>query len=128
MLRARRRSLRGRPRAAGEMPLGSGALAGLNWDLDRDDGRRRARLRRGRRELIDAVSNRDFALDYLYAATDLRDPPVADRLRDRALVEPASSASASPPRTSPPAPLMPQKKNPDAAELLRAKSPRVAGC
>ena len=77
---------------------------------------------------IDAVSNRDFALDYMYAATVCATHLSRLGIGDRDLVEPASSASASPPTTSPPgSSLMPQKKNPDAAELLRAKSPRVAG-
>ena len=66
--------------ATAAMPLGSGALAGLNWDLDRDGDRGGARLRATlARNSIDAVSNRDFALDYLYAATALRDPPLAPR-------------------------------------------------
>ena len=55
--------------AAGQtaaLPLGAGALAGVNFDTDRAHGRRRARLRRGSApNSIDAVSNRDFVLDYL---------------------------------------------------------------
>ena len=51
------------------MPLGSGALAGANWDLDRDAAAAELGFERSSPNSIDAVSNRDFALDYLYAAS-----------------------------------------------------------
>ena len=61
---------------------------GVNFDTDRGDGRARARLRRASPpNSIDAVSNRDFVLDYLARGGDLRDAPVAARRRDRAVVE-----------------------------------------
>src|SRR3954454_6098995 len=50
------------------MPLGSGALAGLNWDVDREQTATELGFARPSPNSIDAVSNRDFALDYLHAA------------------------------------------------------------
>ena len=59
---------------------------------------------------------------------DLRDAPLAPRRRDRAVVDARSSASSScPTRGRRGSSIMPQKKNPDAAELLRAKAPRIVG-
>ena len=112
--------------SAGELPLGSGALAGLNWDLDRRGRRPRARLRFGwSPNSIDAVSNRDFVLDYLAAASicamhlsRLGAEIVlwsSDEFSFCEVGEDFSSGSS----------IMPQKKNPDAAELLRAKAPRI---
>ena len=54
--------------ALAEMPLGSGALAGLNWDLDRDATAADLGFAAPSPNSIDAVSNRDAALDYLSAA------------------------------------------------------------
>src|SRR6266511_4802087 len=54
--------------ATTDMPAGSGALAGLNWDLDRDALASDLGFERPYANSIDAVSNRDFALDYLSAA------------------------------------------------------------
>ncbi len=109
------------------MPLGSGALAGLNWDLDRDATAAELGFARPSPNSIDAVSNRDFALDYLSAATTcathlsrLGSEIVIWSSREFGFCEPADDFSSG-------SSLMPQKKNPDAAELLRAKAPRVAG-
>jgi argininosuccinate lyase len=109
------------------MPLGSGALAGLNWDLDRAATADELGFARPSPNSIDAVSNRDFALDYLYAATvcathlsRLGSELVIWSSREFGFCEPADDFASG-------SSLMPQKKNPDAAELLRAKSPRVAG-
>ena len=84
--RARPRPLRLRGRAAGASPLGAGALAGRRSPLPPPATRCANSL--------DAVADRDFALDYLYAAAVLLHPPVADRRGDRALVDDASSASS----------------------------------
>ena len=109
------------------MPLGSGALAGLNWDLDRAANADALGFARPSPNSIDAVSNRDFILDYLYAATVCATH--LSRLGAEIVIWSTSEfgfcevddafASGSS--------LMPQKKNPDAAELLRAKSARVVG-
>ena len=106
------------------MPLGSGALAGLNWDLDRDATAARARLRAPVAEL-----DRRGLQPRLRARLPVRRPPSARRTSPGSAPRScsgraASSASASPPTTfSSGSSIMPQKKNPDAAELLRAKAP-----
>ena len=111
--------------AAGELPLGSGALAGLNWDLDRDAVARDLGFESVTANSVDAVSNRDFVLDYLSAASicamhlsRLGAEVVlwsTDEFSFCEVGEDFSSGSS----------IMPQKKNPDAAELLRAKAPRI---
>ena len=114
-------------RATLAMPLGSGALAGLNWELDRAGTADELGFSRPSANSIDAVSSRDFALDYLYAATvcathlsRLGSEIVIWSSSEFGFCEPADDFASG-------SSLMPQKKNPDAAELLRAKSPRVAG-
>ncbi len=112
--------------ATTDMPAGSGALAGLNWDLDREALAEDLGFDRPYPNSIDAVSNRDFALDYLSAAaicamhlSRLGGEIVLWSSQEFGFVElPDSFASGSS--------IMPQKKNPDAAELLRGKAPRVA--
>jgi argininosuccinate lyase len=112
--------------ATTDMPAGSGALAGLNWDLDRDALAQDLGFERPYPNSLDAVSNRDFALDYLSAAaicamhlSRLGGEIVLWSSQEFGFVElPDSFASGSS--------IMPQKKNPDAAELLRGKAPRVA--
>jgi argininosuccinate lyase len=110
-----------------DLPLGAGALAGTNFDTNRMFVAQELGFGGIAENSLDAVSNRDFVLDYLSAAATCATHlsqlgaeivlwsseefgfcQVADRF--------ASGSS-----------LMPQKKNPDAAELLRAKAPRVAG-
>lgn len=111
---------------AGEMPLGSGALAGVNWELDREATARELGFAAPAPNSIDAVSNRDFVLDYLYAAATcaahlsrLGAEVVIWSSQEFGFCEPADDFSSG-------SSIMPQKKNPDAAELLRAKAPRVA--
>ncbi len=112
--------------ATTELPAGSGALAGLNWDLDRESIAADLGFQRPARNSLDAVSNRDFALDYLSAASicamhlsRLGGEIVLWSSQEFGFCElPDSFASGSS--------IMPQKKNPDAAELLRGKAPRVA--
>ncbi len=113
-------------RAAGAMPLGAGALAGVNWDLDREATAADLGFAGPAPNSIDAVSNRDFALDYMYAATvcathlsRLGSEIVLWASQEFGFCEPADDFASG-------SSIMPQKKNPDAAELLRAKSPRVA--
>ena len=112
--------------ATTDMPAGSGALAGLNWDLDREALAADLGFERPYPNSMDAVSNRDFALDYLSAAaicamhlSRLGGEIVLWSSQEFGFCElPDSFASGSS--------IMPQKKNPDAAELLRGKAPRVA--
>ncbi len=111
--------------SASVMPLGSGALAGVNWPIDR----RIVAAELGFAEItpnsLDGTSNRDFVIDYLSAAATCS--MHLSRLGSELVIwsssefgfveldEGFSSGSS----------IMPQKKNPDSAELLRAKSPRV---
>jgi argininosuccinate lyase len=114
-------------RQASLLPLGAGALAGVNFDTDRDMLAAELGLEGPVPNSIDAVANRDFALDYLAAAacccTHL------SRLGAELVLW--SSAEFGfcelPDAWSAGSSIMPQKKNPDAAELLRAKAPRVVG-
>jgi len=109
-----------------DMPAGSGALAGLNWDLDRDGLAADLGFERPQPNSLDAVSNRDFALDYLYSASvcamhlaRLGSEIVIWSSQEFGFAEVADSFSSG-------SSIMPQKKNPDAAELLRGKAPRVS--
>jgi argininosuccinate lyase len=111
--------------AAGALPLGAGALAGVNFDTDRSLVARELGFSRVAENSIDAVSNRDFVLDYLAAAATcathlsrLGGEIVLWSSEEFGFCE-VSDAWASG------SSIMPQKKNPDAAELLRAKAPRL---
>ena len=110
----------------GELPLGAGALAGVNFDTDRAAVARELGFDGVAPNSLDAVSNRDFVLDYLARRGDLRDAPVAARRRARAVVQRGVRLLRARRRVRSGSSIMPQKKNPDAAELLRAKAPRVA--
>ncbi|HEX4717674.1 MAG TPA: argininosuccinate lyase [Thermoleophilaceae bacterium] len=109
------------------MPLGSGALAGVNFETDRDGIAEELGFTSVAQNSLDAVSNRDFVLDYLSAAatcathlSQLGGELVLWSSEEFGFCElPDAFASGSS--------IMPQKKNPDAAELLRAKAPRIVG-
>ena len=112
--------------AAASLPLGAGALAGVNFDVDRRQVAAALGFEKVAENSIDAVSNRDFVLDYLGAAATcathlsrLGGELVLWSSQEFGFCE-LSDAWASG------SSIMPQKKNPDAAELLRAKAPRVA--
>jgi argininosuccinate lyase len=113
--------------AADELPLGSGALAGVNFDTNRRALAEDLGFSRVSPNSVDAVSNRDSVLDYLSAAatcathlSQLGAEIVLWSSEEFGFAE-VSDAWASG------SSIMPQKKNPDAAELLRAKAPRVVG-
>jgi argininosuccinate lyase len=113
--------------ATGALPLGAGALAGVNFDTDRQAVARELGFALVAPNSIDAVSNRDFVLDYLAAAATcathlsrLGAEIVLWSSEEFGFCE-VSDAWASG------SSIMPQKKNPDAAELLRAKAPRIVG-
>ena len=112
--------------ATSDLPLGAGALAGVNFATDRALVARELGFSGVAPNSIDAVSNRDFVLDYLAAAATcathlsrLGAEIVLWSSEEFGFCE-VSDAWASG------SSIMPQKKNPDAAELLRAKAPRVA--
>jgi argininosuccinate lyase len=109
------------------LPLGSGALAGVAYDIDRDFLARELGFRDLSADSIDAVSDRDFVLDYLAAASTAM--MHISRLAEEIVLwssaefgfvklDDAFATGSS---------IMPQKKNPDVAELARAKTGRVYG-
>jgi argininosuccinate lyase len=109
----------------GRMALGAGALAGSNWELDRQAAAERLGFEGPASNSLDAVSSRDFVLEYLAAASicathlsRLGSELVLWSSEEFGFCEPADAFSSG-------SSLMPQKKNPDAAELLRAKAPRI---
>jgi argininosuccinate lyase len=113
--------------AADVLPLGAGAAAGVNFDIDRELLARELRFARVAENSIDAVSNRDFVLDYLAAAATCATH--LSRLGAELVLWSSQEfgfAELSDAWTSGSS-IMPQKKNPDAAELLRAKAPRISG-
>ncbi|HEU4402474.1 MAG TPA: argininosuccinate lyase [Candidatus Polarisedimenticolia bacterium] len=108
-------------------PLGSGALAGTTAKVDRRALARRLGFARPAANSLDAVSDRDFVADALFACTltmihlsQIAEDLIlatAEEFGWLALADAASTGSS----------LMPQKKNPDVLELIRGKSGRVAG-
>jgi argininosuccinate lyase len=113
--------------ATSELPLGSGALAGVNFETDRAFLAEQLGFDSVAPNSLDAVSNRDFVLDYLGAAavcathlSQLGAELVLWSSEEFGFCEVADAFASG-------SSLMPQKKNPDAAELLRAKAPRVTG-
>ena len=113
--------------AASVLPLGAGALAGVNFETDREMVARELGFTSIAENSIDAVSNRDFVLDYLAAAATcathlsrLGAEIVLWSSQEFGFCELSDAWSSG-------SSIMPQKKNPDAAELLRAKAPRLAG-
>jgi argininosuccinate lyase len=124
--RDRERFLEARARV-NVMPLGSGALAGSGFPFDRDAIARDLGFAVVTRNSMDVSADRDFALDFLYAAsvTMLHLSRLAedwilyssDEFGWLELGDGVTSGSS----------LMPQKKNPDSLELIRGKSGRVFG-
>jgi argininosuccinate lyase len=126
MLERDRERLRFAAAQADRLPLGSGALAGVNFPTDRRAVATELGFGSVSPNSIDAVSNRDFVLDLLSAAATcathlsrLGAEIVLWSSEEFGFCE-LSDAYASG------SSIMPQKKNPDAAELLRAKAPRLA--
>jgi argininosuccinate lyase len=111
----------------GECPLGAAALAGTSFPIDRDSTAAALGFERPCANSLDAVSDRDFALDFLMAATQcaLHLSRLAEELIIWAsqpfgfLILPDAFSTGSS--------IMPQKRNPDAAELVRGHSGRIAG-
>jgi argininosuccinate lyase len=107
------------------LPLGAGALAGVNFDTDRRAVAGELGFDSVAPNSIDAVSNRDFVLDYLSAAATCATH--LSRFGAELVLwssEEFGFVTLSDRWTSGSS-IMPQKKNPDAAELLRAKAPRI---
>src|SRR5690349_6801912 len=113
--------------ACGVMPLGAGALAGVNFDTDRALVARELGFTSVSPNSIDAVANRDFILDYLSAAATcathlsrLGAEIVLWSSSEFGFCEVADSWAST-------SSIMPQKKNPDGAELLHDRRGRQIG-
>jgi argininosuccinate lyase len=110
-----------------ECPLGAAALAGTSFPIDREMTARALGFDRPAANSLDAVSDRDFALEFLSASAICA--MHLSRLAEEIVIW--SSAQfrfvTVSDRFSTGSSIMPQKKNPDAAELLRAKLGRILG-
>jgi argininosuccinate lyase len=127
MLERDRERFRAVLRATRKLPLGAGALAGVNFETDRPAVARALGFDGVAENSIDAVSNRDFVLDYLAGAATCATH--LSRLGAELVLWSSTEFGFCelPDAWSSGSSIMPQKKNPDAAELLRAKAPRLAG-
>jgi argininosuccinate lyase len=110
---------------SGRMPLGAGALAGVSFATDRRMVARELGFSEVAPNSLDAVSGRDFVLDYLGAAATCATH--LSRLGAELVLWCSEEFGFCelPDAWSSGSSIMPQKKNPDAAELLRAKAPRI---
>ena len=110
-----------------ESPLGAAALAGTGFPIDRHQTAKALGFREPTRNSLDSVSDRDFALEFLslsaICATHL------SRLAEEIVIwsTPQFGFVRLSDSFSTGSSIMPQKKNPDAAELVRAKTGRVNG-
>lgn len=109
------------------LPLGSGALAGTSFPIDRSYVARLLRFPRISRNSIDAVSDRDFVLEFLCASAILF--VHLSRLAEEMVLWSSEEFGFIdlPDRYCTGSSMMPQKKNPDVPELVRGKSGRVFG-
>jgi argininosuccinate lyase len=110
-----------------ESPLGAAALAGTGFPIDRHMTAKALGFREPTRNSLDSVSDRDFALEFLAVAaitathlSRLAEEIVIWSTPQFGFVKLSDSFSTG-------SSIMPQKKNPDAAELVRAKTGRVNG-
>ena len=110
-----------------ECPLGSAALAGTSFPIDRFETSKKLGFDRPMRNSIDAVSDRDFCLDFLSASgicmTHL------SRFAEEVVIWTSAQFNfvGLSDKFSTGSSIMPQKRNPDAAELVRGKVGRVNG-
>jgi argininosuccinate lyase len=114
-------------KSADACPLGSGALAGCAFPLDRNALAQDLGFPRITANSLDAVSDRDFALEYLFALSALA--MHLSRLAEDFVLfaTPEFAFIELPDEFSTGSSLMPQKKNPDAWELIRGKTGRIYG-
>jgi argininosuccinate lyase len=109
-------------------PLGSAALAGTGFPVDRHATTAALGFDGPTANSLDSVSDRDFALDYLAAASSCA--LHLSRLAEEVIIwasQPYGFVSLSD-AWSTGSSIMPQKRNPDAAELVRGHSGRIIGC
>lgn len=110
-----------------QCPLGSAALAGTGFPIDRQATARALGFAGPTRNSLDAVSDRDFALDYLMAAAQIA--LHLSRLAEEFIIWASQPFGfvRLPDSLSTGSSIMPQKKNPDAAELVRGHAGRIVG-
>lgn len=110
-----------------ESPLGAAALAGTGFPIDRNKTAVMLGFDRPTSNSLDSVSDRDFALDYLMAATQCS--LHLSRLAEEFVIWASQPFGfiKLPDSFSTGSSIMPQKRNPDAAELVRGHSGRIAG-
>jgi argininosuccinate lyase len=110
-----------------ECPLGAAALAGTGFNIDRQATAKALGFREPTRNSLDTVSDRDFALEFLSAAAICATH--LSRLAEEIVIwsTPQFAFVRLSDRFSTGSSIMPQKKNPDAAELVRAKTGRING-
>ncbi|MBU3076902.1 argininosuccinate lyase [Sphingomonas quercus] len=111
-----------------ECPLGSAALAGTGFPIDRQATAAALGFDRPTANSLDAVSDRDFAIDYLMAAAQAA--LHLSRLAEEIVLWASQPFGfvALPDAYSTGSSIMPQKRNPDAAELVRGHAGRIQGC
>ncbi|HZP69687.1 MAG TPA: argininosuccinate lyase [Pseudolabrys sp.] len=114
-------------RRLNESPLGAAALAGTSFPVDRDITARTLGFERPMANSLDAVSARDFAMETLAAASIAA--VHLSRFAEEIVLwtSPLTALVRLSDRFTTGSSIMPQKRNPDAAELVRAKSGRVIG-
>ncbi len=110
-----------------ECPLGSGALAGTSFPLDRDMTAKALGFDRPAANSLDAVSDRDFVMEVLSAAAIAS--VHMSRLAEEIVIwtSPLVGLVRLSDKFTTGSSMMPQKRNPDAAELVRAKTGRIIG-
>ncbi len=110
-----------------ESPLGAGALAGTSFPIDRDMTAKALGFDRPTANSLDAVSDRDFVLETLAAASIAA--VHLSRLAEEIVIwtSPLAGLVKLSDKFTTGSSIMPQKRNPDAAELVRAKTGRVIG-
>jgi len=108
-------------------PLGAGALAGVPYPIDVQAVARELKLPRTFRNSIDAVADRDFIADFVYAASvaAVHASRLAEELVLWTSAEFGFAAVSDEHATG--SSIMPQKKNPDVAELVRGRAARIIG-
>jgi len=109
-------------------PLGSAALAGTGFPIDREMTAQALGFDAPTANSLDSVSDRDFALDYLMAAAQCA--LHLSRLAEEFIIWASQPFGfvRLPDSLSTGSSIMPQKKNPDAAELVRGHAGRIVGC
>jgi argininosuccinate lyase len=111
--------------SANACPMGSGAIAGNSFNIDRETIARELGFAKITENSLDAVSDRDFALDYLFALSGIAahlsriaEDYILFASQEFAYIQLSDEYSTG-------SSLMPQKKNPDSWELIRGKSGRI---